>query len=318
MRVRSSVTVIKVPKVAPEYELPPLLSRFLPQEVIAMVRAAGCRRVEEIRLRVDGCCSLTDESGNNRQLSLPYAWDRERMDAFLRRLCDGSRYALTRAMDHGYICPGGGVRVGLCGMASVREGDDGNGVTALQRVDAVCIRLPGHFAAVGQGIEATVRACYPRGVLFFSPPGVGKTTLIRALAVMLSSGETPLRTVLVDSRHELDDGSFGGCRTLDILSGYPKREGIEIAVRTLGAQVILCDELGAQESHAVLSAALYGVPLIASAHALHFRQLLHRPEIRLLDAAGVFAAYVGLQRRGMGEDYAYRITMASDGRELSS
>lgn len=119
-----------------------------------------------------------------------------------------------------------------------------------------------------------------------------------------------MRTVLVDSRHELDDGSFGGCQCLDILAGYPKREGIEIAVRTLSAQVILCDELGAQESRAVLSAAMYGVPLIATAHALHPRQLLRRPEIRLLDAAGVFAAYVGLQRRGVGADYDYQITPA--------
>ncbi len=308
--MRSSVTVIRSQKAERKSEMPPLLCRLLPPEVTEAVAKADCCRVEEIRLRVEGMCSLTDERGRNLPLALPYVWDRERMEALLRGLCDGSRYALAHSIACGYICPGGGVRVGLCGMVSERE--ENGTLPALQRIDAVCIRLPGHFAKVGRGIEATVRAAYPRGVLFYSPPGVGKTTLIRALTVMLSSGEDPLRTVLVDSRRELDDGSFGGCACLDILSGYPKREGIEIAVRTLGAQIILCDELGAQESRAVLSAALYGVPLIATAHALHLRQLLHRPEIRLLDAAGVFDAYVGLRRAGMGEDYDYRITSAAE------
>ena len=51
---------------------------------------------------------------------------------------------------------------------------------------------------------------------FSKLPGVGKKTLIRALAKALSSGEGALRCVMVDTRRELDDGSFGSCRSLDI------------------------------------------------------------------------------------------------------
>jgi stage III sporulation protein AA len=230
------------------------------------------------------------------------------MDALVRGLCDGSMYARTHGIDRGYLCPGGGVRVGLCGVAG---SDDGKAVATVQRIDTVCIRLPGQFASVGKGILPLVRSSYPQGVLFYSLPGVGKTTLIRALARELSSGEAPLRTVLVDSRRELDDGSFSHCSSLDILGGYPKREGIEIAVRTLGAQIILCDELGVRECEAVLSATLYGVPIIATAHALHLRQMLCRPEMQMLRGAGTFAAFVGLARRGPGEDYLYTVTDAA-------
>ena len=111
-----------------------------------------------------------------------------------------------------------------------------------------------------------------------------------------------------ESRASAHYGAFAPHATLDILSGYPKREGIEIAVRTLSAQLIICDELGSKEARAVLSAALCGVPLIASAHAANLRQLLARPEMRLLHGVQAFGCYVGLMRARRGEDYVYTIT----------
>ena len=291
----------------PEHDacLPPILARLLPPAVKQAIRGLPCRRIEEIHLRVSSCCSATDESGVNHPLDC--TWQRHDMDTLVDALCDGSRYALSRGMDEGYLCPGGGVRVGLCGLGGMRT-DEGENTFRLQRVDAVCIRLPGHFPCVGAAALPIVRERLPQGVLFYSPPGVGKTTLIRALAKALSSGAGALRCVMVDTRRELDDGSFSSCRSLDILAGYPKAAGIEIAVRTLGAQLILCDELGAAEAQAVLRATMYGVPILATAHAWHPRQLWSRPEMRLMRHGGVFGACVGLVRRGMGEDYDYTLT----------
>ena len=298
--MKSTITVNHPPR---SLQLPRALCAILPTKVLAALQAGHVRRVEEIRLRVGYGCSISCD-GDSR--SLPgLQWSREDMDALLLAAGDGSGYALRSCLDRGYIPLPGGVRIGVCGCAT----DSGAaGGALLWRVDSVNIRIPARFAVVGRGILPTVRATIPRGTLFYAPPAVGKTTLLRALTSALCEGEAPLRVVMVDSRRELDDGAFSSMAMLDILSGYPKREGIEIAARTMSAQVIVCDELGSNEARAVLSAALCGVPLLASAHAGNLRQLLARPELRVLHSAGAFGCYVGLQRGRAGEDYMYTVT----------
>ena len=97
---------------------------------------------------------------------------------------------------------------------------------------------------------------------------------------------------------------------IDVLEDYPKAQGIEIATRTLSPQALICDEIGDyEEADAILSVQSSGVPLIASAHGSDLSSLLARPAIRLLDRAGVFGAYIGIERRGGA--YHYSVTMAS-------
>jgi stage III sporulation protein AA len=149
-------------------------------------------------------------------------------------------------------------------------------------------------------------------VLIYSPPGVGKTTLLRAVAARLSGGRDPLRTVVIDTRGELSYGSDGENLCLDVLSGYPRRQGVEIATRSLNAQVIICDEIGDyEEAMALVASHNCGVPLIASAHAANTDQLLSRTGIRLLHEADIFGAYVGISRAG-NMDFAYDVTIKED------
>ena len=142
--------------------------------------------------------------------------------------------------------------------------------------------------------------------------GSGKTTLLRAAALSAASSTHSIRTVVVDTREELSTALSGSSLTLDVLIGYPREIGIGIAVRSLGAELVICDEIGGtRDASAILHAANCGVPLLASAHADSVSSLLRRPSIAMLHRARVFGAYVGITR-SPSEGFSFEITRWED------
>ncbi len=296
-------------RISEKQDLPAGLIEWLPSSVYdALLHIEGAW--EELHLRVGRVCAVT-VAGENRRL--PLSFSREDMNALIEHLCGGSLYAFRESINQGYLSLGEGVRVGLCGRAYT-EGEGGGEVLGVREIDTVCIRLPRRVRSVGRGICAQVRSAFPRGTLFYAPPGVGKTTLLRALALHFSSEAQPLRVAVVDTRCELFCESEAEHEAhLSVLSGYPRGRGIEIATRTLNAQLILCDEIGnAAEATALLDAANCGIPVLASAHASDVGQLLSRPGFTELHRAGVFGLYVGIARLSGRQDYQYRITRAQE------
>ena len=104
--------------------------------------------------------------------------------------------------------------------------------------------------------------------------------------------------MVVDERCEFDLCDYEN-GTVDILRGIPKAKGIEIAKRTLSAEIILVDEIGsAEECEALLSVGAGGVPIIATAHSGDFGELCRSETIRPLIDRGYFSSYVKLYRSG--------------------
>lgn len=262
-------------------------------------------RLAEIRLRAGHQVALTLDGGN---VPLPITMTEGDVTDTLAALCGGSLYAHGNALRGGYLSVHG-CRIGVAGRAVYDE----RGVSGMAAVSSLCIRLPHSVPDAGRVAVETFRllGCR-RGLLIYSPPGGGKTTLLREFARTVSAGASACRTAIVDTRGELYDEAFPPACQVDVLRGYPLATGIEMATRTLSPQVIVCDEIGStQEAETLLSVKGCGVPIVASAHAETAEELLARPPIAMLVAGGVFAAHIGIFRRA--HTFFYRVQAIEEG-----
>ena len=288
------------------YSLPTVLRECLPMHFCDAILRMGANPIEEIRLHRGRILTVTSRQKN---LGCGIVVSEREIQEIFNRMCGGSLYAYEQTIRQGYIPLEGGIRVGVCGSAACEDGK----IIGVHNITGLMIRIP-HAIAVDT--EPLLHAFFAdqaqRGMLIYAPPGVGKTTLLRAIAKDISSPRYGHHTVIVDTRGELNVELKDSSLHLDIMCGYPRDVGIEIAVRTLGAQLIVCDEIGSvADAHATLGAANCGVPLIASAHAASLRELLERPAITLLHRAHVFGTYVGLSRRATW-GFEYDITEWKD------
>ena len=257
----------------------------------------GGAQISEIRLRADAPVSLTCADKNvftffGHTLSCS---EREISDT-LGKLCEDSVHTYGETIKEGYVYLSGGYRIGVCGQAR----GDGNKVAGVFKVNSLCIRIPHAISGVCEGLIGELSdGKSVSSALIYSPPGVGKTTLLRDVARYFSTGERAVRVCVIDTRGELFLREMFCGALIDVMSGYPKAKGMEIAARTLSPQVMICDEIGTyEEAEAILSSQNCGVPLIASAHAGTFEELMRRPNIKKLADACIFEKYVGISRSG--------------------
>lgn len=286
-----------------------LLPARLLSEIDALSDAIGA--IEEVRVRRGRGASLTTSHGNR---MLRTTLDAMELDDLLVRICEGSLYAHSDTLRAGYITLPDGIRVGVCGRASVEDGR----IIGVCGITSMSFRIPREVAVSGEEICRLLAKAGGSGVLIYAPPGVGKTTLLRSVATQMAIGRSPLRVAVIDSRGELAPLLRDARLCLDVLSGYPKPEGITIACRTLNAQLIVCDEIGNDaEAAAIVAAQNCGVPFVASAHAESVEGLLRRTPILLLHRARIFSYYVGLARTARGGDFHYTVHSWEDADALA-
>ena len=162
-------------------------------------------RAEELRLRAGQPMTVLLPEGEvwpSQEQPIPRVAQTD-----LEQRCDMatgySRYAVSDTLGQGYLTAPGGFRIGVCGTAVVREGDSRN----LRDLSSVCIRI----GREQEGISAPVLPQLWedgrfRSTVILSPPGLGKTTLLRDMLRSLSDGaeDRPAqRMAVVDERGEV-------------------------------------------------------------------------------------------------------------------
>ena len=254
----------------------------------------------EVRLRAG---QRVEVRAPGRSLLCGEAMSAQEVRAAVDEMARRSLYAWEEELKEGYFTLQDGCRVGVGGRFAVREGR----IEALTHISSAAVRLARAVKGCAQPLlERLCPGGRVQSALILSPPGLGKTTLLRDLARCLSAGEDgwpACRVGLADERCELA-ACRGGVPTLDVgprtdvYEACPKSLAIPRMVRALGCDVIVTDELGqARDAACVLDALRCGVRVIASAHARTLEEAMQRPVLREMLAAKAFDAVVELSGR---------------------
>ena len=265
--------------------------------------------LEEIRIRAQHPAQLVF-NGYERLLYLlggEPAATQEDCQRIMECMCEHSVYAWQQEFQNGFLTLNGGYRVGLCGRAVMKDRvfSHFSDITSINiRISRACI------GAADPLMRYLIRedgSCYH--TLILSPPGCGKTTMLRDIARQLSYGiaGAPKRVCVVDERFEIGGSIRGAFRfdlgpRTDYLSGCDKAAACMIALRTLAPEVLITDEIGTRDdADILLEGALCGVTVIASAHAPDIRTLQRRSFLKSLFENAFFERIVLLtKQKGTG------------------
>lgn len=238
--------------------------------------------LREIRLRVDRPVMVETMLGDNfldtwgHWQETPYGahlTTEEELRELIAWLCRDSVYAYADEIRQGFLTVEGGHRIGLCGQAVL---ENENSLRTLKNISFLNIRVSHEIRGVA---DKVLPQLYKEGrfqnTLIVSPPGFGKTTLLRDLIRQLSDGNpygAGLKVGVVDERSELAGSYLGraqndlGMRT-DVLDACPKALGMLLLLRSMSPQVIAVDELGEDADICALhKAAACGCRLLATIH----------------------------------------------------
>lgn len=221
----------------------------------------GC----EYFLSQDGTC-LTQ--GNNAWLTS----DRE-IESIVNQMCSYSLYAFENELRQGFLTVQGGHRVGFAGKVILNT--DGS-VRNLSYIRFLNIRISHEILGMA---DPVLPYLFQQGelwnTLIISPPGCGKTTLLRDLIRQVSDGTKERQgqqVAVVDERSEIAGSYQGipqnqvGIRT-DVLDACPKTEGMMLLMRSMTPRVIAVDEIGSEEDLAALQrVAVCGTGVLATMH----------------------------------------------------
>lgn len=256
-------------------------------------------RAEELRLRAGQPLTVLLPEG---EVSLGVTVEPGELETLCDIATEFSRYAAAETLREGYLSVKGGLRVGLCGTAVIKDGSNTN----LRQFSSAAVRIAREQVGIADDLaQQLFRDGEPCNTLILSPPGAGKTTLLRDLVRRLSAGVDPYgprRVSLIDERGEvammyrgepqMDVGPY-----TDVLDACPKALGIPMVLRAMNPQIIAVDEITAYQDIKAMSLATgCGVRLLATIHAADMAELMEKPLYRTLMEERIFRLGISILR----------------------
>ena len=280
----------------------------LPVGLSKMILEHNSSKIEEIRIRAGKPVIL---KLGVMEIVLKYVITNNEIVGIVQSICNNSLYSYQNQICSGFITLPGGNRVGIGGNVVVKDGKISN----ISYIYSLNFRISHQINGASDEVIRYVLDTKHNTVLntlIVSPPGVGKTTIIRDIARKISNGISEINfrgidVVIIDERGEIAALNRGiayndvGLRT-DILDNVPKSIGIRMAVRSLAPKVIIADEIGNKDDVKIINYAICsGVNCIFTAHGSTMEDLLKNEEIKKIIDLELFNRIIFLDEREKGK-----------------
>lgn len=269
--------------------------KYFPNEIYRLLKSTFMqdiniqKELQEIRIRVGRAILLKTRKVD---IIIDYRINTSEILQILEKLCENSIYAYKNQICEGFITVKGGHRIGITGTAVIQGGE----ILNIKYITSLNFRIAREIINCSNRILKEIinqeeNTIY--NTLIVSPPGKGKTTMLRDIIRNISNGIKEIQFKgmtcgVVDERGEIAAMYKGmpqndiGIRT-DVIENISKSKGMKMLIRSMAPEIIACDEIGSKEDvQAIKEAITAGVKGIFTMHGKSIEDIKNNSQINHL------------------------------------
>lgn len=282
-----------------------MLDSILPIELNEAIQKLNFNKINEIRLRVGqpividycGVYFLCRKGITDKKIEAIIC-TKNMIEQIISKVTENSLYAFNEQLKQGFLTAYGGIRIGVCGECVYEN----NVLKTIKSISSLNIRIPHEVKNCSLKILNYVASNDIKNTLILSPPGAGKTTMLRDLALQLSDRFCK-NILVIDERNEIANCVAGVCQHnighfTDIITNSNKIYGLESGIRSMKPDIVMTDEIANVNDINAISYALgCGVKVIATTHCASFEELQLKQDFSQLIKNKLFDLYVVLSTK---------------------
>ena len=263
------------------------ITSLMSEKTAEIFKNCNTKNLQEIRIRV-GRPVMLYYAGYIKSMK-DKIFSGAEIEEMVYNFCRNSVYAYSDSIKDGFITITGGHRVGIAGRG-IYKGEELSNITTYSGINIRIARE--HIGCAEKLLPFIYKEEKIKNALIIAPPSGGKTTYLRDIARLFGS---KYKVTIVDERSEIAAMNKGTPQfdigdSTDVLDAFLKTDGVIHALRSLSPDVIITDEIGAEEDiFAIKNILKSGSKIVTSIHGEGFSEIKQKKAefLSLFDVAVV-------------------------------